>query len=440
MTVFSCLGGKGFHFFENCGKIEVRLSEKNASECLHTRFAVTWENDMKMTVSDPIVVAQGPTYEEVSWGPWQFPTLGVLDDGRIVCGLDTTQDDMEAYGVPKRWFVSADGGDTWGPIAWEEAEAQSAPVIPSGDRLLSVAAPPVTVDERIFPKEEPKLRIEGFADIYEYDDLGDGAPDKVWFFHRVKKGEKKPIEEATRIAYWPHMPAERTARDKMLLPFGFGRLRVAPDGSLWQMHYTNGADPKTGEWYLYHSLYYFRSTDNGRSWSLASYISAKDVPDVISFCEQDIAWTKSGAAVSLIRAFRDGENVTYIAHSGDGGFHWDSLEEFDDVGVDPAIRVLDCGAGIASYGRPGFYIRASFDPDLKKWEEPYEVISRRDHSGDMNYPCDPGPGHSDGTCAYSEILPTGYDTALVTYVDFFVPDENGVKRKSLMVRKIKFEA
>lgn len=53
--------------------------------------------------------------------------------------------------------------------------------------------------------------------------------------------------------------------------------------------------------------------------------------------------------------------------------------------------------------------------------------------------CDPRPGLSDGTCAYFEILPTGYDTVPVTCVDFFVPDEKGVKRKSLTVRNVKLE-
>lgn len=388
---------------------------------------------MKMKVSEAVCVGQGPTYEEVSWGPWQFPNINRLNDGRIVCSINPGQDDFSSYGMPNVWFVSEDEGETWAPISPEEAEVQSGTKLPNGDRLFTDMIPPVQIPDDCFP-EKPLMSFPGFADIFYIDSLKSGTAEKKWSFRRLPAGSETIVHEKADVD-WPYMTVAKSYSDGYMPPFAFGRLRVAPDGSLWQMHYANGADPKDGHGYMYQSVYYFRSTDNGHSWKLASFLSAENIPGAYAFCEQDIAWSKNGTAISLIR----GADGCYKALSKDGGFHWDSIERFDDIGVDPAIRILPCGAAIASYGRPGFFLRASYDPDLINWEEPYEIISRADHSVEMNTPCAPGPGHSDGTCSYSEILPLSDNEALVTYVDFYVPDKEGIKRKSLMVRRITFE-
>ncbi len=72
---------------------------------------------MKMNVGKPICVAQGPTYEEVSWGPWQFPTIGETDDGAIVVTCAAGQDNEVDADLPPHVFQSFDRGETWEPCA-----------------------------------------------------------------------------------------------------------------------------------------------------------------------------------------------------------------------------------------------------------------------------------------------------------------------------------
>lgn len=71
----------------------------------------------------------------------------------------------------------------------------------------------------------------------------------------------------------------------------------------------------------------------------------------------------------------------------------------------------------------------------KKWEDPIEIISTGNNSYKMNDPSKAGNAAEWGTCSYSDIVPLSDNEALIVYTDFFVPDENGIKRKSLMVIK-----
>ena len=93
---------------------------------------------------------------------------------------------------------------------------------------------------------------------------------------------------------------------------------------------------------------------------------------------------------------------------------------------------LDCGVTLASYGRPGVFLRATDDPHGKVWDAPIEIVS-----GIM-------PGDTDrpdwlGTCSYTGLLPLDECTAMLTYSNFRVKDREGKERKCLMVRKIHVE-
>ena len=43
------------------------------------------------------------------------------------------------------------------------------------------------------------------------------------------------------------------------------------------------------------------------------------------------------------------------------------------------------------------------------------------------------------TCSYSDMVALDARTALLVYTDFYVPDENGENRKTLLCRKITVE-
>ena len=102
---------------------------------------------------------------------------------------------------------------------------------------------------------------------------------------------------------------------------------------------------------------------------------------------------------------------------------------FDDVGVWPILTKLGNGTVLASYGRPGLYVRTlsaqaiaeeRFEPE--HWGEPVPVVP-------------PGALQTE-TCSYSDLSAIDDDTAMIAYSDFNVPDDEGQPRKSIMVREV----
>ena len=71
-------------------------------------------------------------------------------------------------------------------------------------------------------------------------------------------------------------------------------------------------------------------------------------------------------------------------------------------------------------------MRATQDPAGMAWEKPYELMpsfyGKREPWGQ--------------SCYYTGMLPLDDDTAMLVYSDFYVPDKEGIKRKSIMVRTV----
>ena len=88
---------------------------------------------------EPVVVARAPPATR-GWGPWQFPSLQRLPDGRLSLAFHVEADSAVAYGLPRQVMLSADDGRSWTPAARDDAEALSAPWIqlPDGDLLRQV--------------------------------------------------------------------------------------------------------------------------------------------------------------------------------------------------------------------------------------------------------------------------------------------------------------
>ena len=95
---------------------------------------------------------------------------------------------------------------------------------------------------------------------------------------------------------------------------------------------------------------------------------------------------------------------------------------FDDCGVLPRMLTLGNGVTLASYGRPGLYVRATADPSGLAWEQRVMVVEPVEKRGD--------------TCSYSALLALDERTALLAYSDFNYPDAQGQKCKSILVRTV----
>lgn len=368
---------------------------------------------MKMTVSKPIPVAYGPTWAEVGWGPWQFPSMR-KDGKRVFAGVHVGQDSEDDYGLENKWFYSDDDGETWTPATREEAD-RGFVVAENGDRIFHSTRAPIEVDPKIFEGLEVVGVFEDYYEFYRFDDFPEGTFRKTFVMTRIKKGEtERETFEAPIIGFDDLLICRMTGTNKVLLPFMFGRLRKAPDGTLWHMHYGRGITPGTNKFYDCFFAYFFRSTDCGESWELVSVQDPQKTEGAVLYCEQDICWLPDGSALTVSRS-----EGLHLAISEDGGFNWGKSVQLDTIGVDPAICCLGCGAVLTSYGRPGFFVRACFDGKGEKWEAPVKINQE--------------------TCSYSDIVAISDNEALVAFTEFHYTDENVENRKTLMVVKVTFE-
>lgn len=412
----------------------------------------------KLKISEPFVVTQGPRYKDIGWGPYQEPSLGMADDGTVYAGVKMTEDSGAAYGAKHgiAFFCSVDGGETWRDVPreeWDEVAIKRAPKLPNGERVNVGMTPQIKVSESDLPK--PAYELFGpetgrLRRAYLVSDIPDGIMHKGYFCDRYSSETKEVTRELTKVD-WPEMIVVSGGNNVLNTPFPHGRLRVAPDGSVWLTHYARGLYPGTRAPSLFFNQYYIKSEDNAHSWRLESCIPF--IPDVRTmenpylaegFCEADIAFMPDGSMITLMRSgggSLDMKFPLYFSRSTDGGKNWSEPTVFDKFGVWPSLCVLPCGVTLASYGRPGFFIRATDAPDGLSWEEPIMLLSTELKEDAYEIPCcEPSwPCEWRSTCSYSDIIALDDNTALVIYTDFYYPDENGVPRKTVLCRKITVE-
>ena len=87
----------------------------------------------KVSISKPYLIVQGMTFEENTWGKYQFPIPYDLGD-RVLVAVHVDKDDVNSFGTPNRWFESKDKGLTWQEIPHTNA-SQAGLLLKNGDRL-----------------------------------------------------------------------------------------------------------------------------------------------------------------------------------------------------------------------------------------------------------------------------------------------------------------
>jgi len=364
---------------------------------------------VKLKIGNPVVVAHGPRYDEVGWGPYQFPSAARMDDGRIAVNFSDCPDTMDAYGSEAAWCVSADEGRTWTRVTDPEERRlitrMSGLKLPSGKRLRSDTQPPVKLDPELYAAL--KKKTNRWKPCLGMEEIPDGIIEKFKWHMAIYDPETDTDEKFLADVDWPTMTTS-LATDSIVRPMPFAMAHVAPDGSIWQAHYWDGRNPDNGGFTNYYALYFFRSTDEGRSYKLMSWIQYvpdsyefKDAFQVEGFCEQDFAFMPDGSVITLMRT--DSRTPSFIARSTDGAKSWSKPVIFDKCGVLPKLLYLKCGATIASYGRPGLFVRATDDPSGQVWDDAYELM-----------PYD-APHTS---CYYTSLLEIDERTALLFYSDW----------------------
>ena len=116
------------------------------------------------------------------------------------------------------------------------------------------------------------------------------------------------------------------------------------------------------------------------------------------------------------------------------GKTWSKLEKFADTGIFPRLVTLPSGATLLCYARPGMYV--AITEDGYEWDK-FTLIEPKDRSHLANEPIENPTWHQwDGACGNPALIPIDENSAMIFYGDFYYPDENGVKRKTILCRKL----
>lgn len=380
----------------------------------------------KLRFGDPVVISYGPTLEEVGWGPYQFPSIARTDAGELVAGYHVVDDTTEAYGLERGWSISRDEGKTWEAIPREDYDkykALSGLKLPSGRRIRGLTPRPVQIDEELRQQLLKKIGRRRFA--LGIEDAPDGLFEKdCWHFAVSEPGSAEETVISSKLDF-PGLTVGVNS-NAIIPPFAFGTPRLAPDGSVWFPFYQHGRNPENLGFTSYYACYYLRSTDECKSFKLMSWIQylpdTNEFPNAFTtegFCEPDIGFMPDGSMITIMRT--GSFTPSYIARTTDGGKSWSKPVKFDRCGVLPHILTLGCGVTIASYGRPGLFVRATEDPAGMKWDEPYELMPYEEF---------------ERSCYYTDLLPLDDHRALMVYSHFTTPAPDGKERKAILVREI----
>jgi hypothetical protein len=386
----------------------------------------------RIELGEPVTVAVAPP-DVRGWGPYQFPGLERLPDGAIQLSFHVEADSATAYGKPAARAVSADEARTWKLLPREAAGDGTAAAwqqpplrLPNGDTIWAVQQRPLEVASLKLPVE-PIGRFSNYTDVayYRIADLPPECADG-WYLMRLPAGGVAPRKERATV----RLPGELRCVTERVMPRPWLQtLFLAPDRSIWAVQYdTRLAD---GGFKKHWWAMILRSTDGGRSFDLWSEIPY--MPDAVAdpkasarggFTEPTICFMADGAAICLLRTTDDkGPGPLYLSRSTDQGKTWSRPAVFDDLGVWPQMLRLKNGVTLASYGRPGLYVRGTADPAGLTWGRRVTVVP-------------PGKISTD-TCSYTALLPMGDDRALLAYSEFNLPDAEGRPCKAMRVREVR---
>jgi hypothetical protein len=393
--------------------------------------ALPQDAKVEIVLGDPVVISQAPP-EVRGWGPWQFPHADRLADGRIHVDYHIDADSAKAYGKAVGHAYSKDHGKTW--ILAKDEEGAGGLLLPNGDRLRPFAQESIAAETLSLGKPVHVQRGSYPVDYALYPVAKLPPQLRGYRMLRLAKGGRAWSPEFPKVS----IPDEFAVVTEGVFAFqsfdrGMMHMRVAPDKSLIGATYSMRRMPevdraKLGE-YRWGTVF-LRSTDHGRTWSTLGEIPFQ--PDTAAdpswakrdgFTEPDIAFLPDGSYFCLIRTL-DGVGIgpMYSSRSTDQGKTWTKPVVFDDTGVWPVLHSLKNGVTLASYGRPGLYIRAAGDPAAQTWGARVTVV--------------PPQGLMQETCSYADWITLDDQTALLVYTDFHWPDAKGVKRKTVLARTV----
>ncbi|MBR5307942.1 MAG: exo-alpha-sialidase [Clostridia bacterium] len=432
---------------------------------------------MRLEAGKETVIVQGIRPEEQLWGAYQFPRPYNID-GKLYVSVHVTQDTMKNTGEPTRWFESTDNGESWSESvdAAEIVASRCGLLLPSGDRLYFPLESGMPLTDYKIPgilyntpgvdftkqAEEGTLPIHDGMTFwfdgtviraYRAERLPPSLAKKEWKAERIKKGESTATPETvkvnwdclTRVVY-----SGPNYKNIMKPIYPRGTPKLGPDGAIWVAAFSGEGhiNPENGLYTPYYSAELFRSSDNGHTFEHHAHMEypadgTEEYPYASGgFSDSDFEFMPDGSMIWVFRstwALSVGKEWApmYISRSEDMGKTWTKPKIFTPMGVLPRFVTLGCGATLICYARPGTYVRMCTDKSGKEWSEPYEIMTAEDRSSLHNLKIETPNFHEwVGSCNNPELLPLDDRSALIFYTDFYYPDKDGVKRKTVLCRKI----
>lgn len=393
--------------------------------------------DSNVIVSDPIIVGQDNEYK--GWGYFQFPKLYYSGEN-IICKVANKPDSAGSYTGEYLFFRSSDGGCNWYTVN-SGIEPPDYSLLMRNGRYFQGA---VFENEYISGIEEnyKSEYNDGSVSLFYASDISESDFSKSVVCEEYDPVKGQMISFTSRFN-WPYMPV--IVKDGLTVPLGTcmyhyrmhnsGIILNEEGGNLLMAVYSRGFNSETGDisYGSHYNIYFFRSNDNARTWNYVSQILTEDnlcEEEKDGLCEPCLIEAQSGGYVVLMRSGSD--SPSYISYSEDKGTTWSKPSKFDSCGVDPQLLRLKNGVTIASYGRPGVYVRLTVDSDCRKWNAPMKVDNKffikKSKWGKYS-------------CSYTSLLPINEDEALLVYSDFQYPSLQNPEEKvrTILVRKIKIE-
>ena len=432
---------------------------------------------MKITVGKESVVVRGIRPEDGGWGPYQFPTPYTVGD-KIAVSVHVGADSVKNYGDGKRWFVSADKGETWEETT-SDIIADCGLELPNGDKITfpRVSAKPLDgykipsflcltpgtdfskkAEEGTLPQQDGVTYWQGGTVIraYNADRLPDSLSEKKWYM--IRKTASGEVREEYCDLIWPYLTRVVFSDANLHGPymkgiFPTGVPKIGPDGAIWITAFSGEGhiDPKTKQYSPYYSAEIFRSTDNGytfEQYAHMEYPADGDKYPYLSggFSDNEIAFFDDGSICWFMRSAWYASTgyewaPMYLSRSTDMGKTWSAPEKFSFTGIYPSLCRLNCGVTLLCFARPGMFVTACDNGDSTKWIEPIELMTAGDRSALANVvKKDEIYFHDwDGACNNCTLIPVDDNSALIFNCDFYYPDEDGVKRKTVFCRRITVE-
>jgi hypothetical protein len=416
------------------GEVTAADGNREPRKSKEPAVSATYEVSEKMAVrvGPPVVVALSAP-GETRWGFHQFPALGRLPNGDLLCTFNEQADAVAAYGGKTGAYVSPDGGTTWRP-ADGRAPALNAPH-PAVSELFDgeYLAVPATAP---FNAAQAKIALPAPAGSY-----ADYVKNHLYWLADFPEPVRKRFAELPALRWTPRtrrwtptsvtydvrgllLWARAGGAERFLLPrtwFERRVLRVGAELMYAEYRATYLLDGETLP--VRAPVALMVSNDNGRSFQRRSTI-AHDPTGGAGMYEPRLALGSGGELVCVIRRTDREQKPMALTVSTDAGRTWTPPQNLFEFGVWPSLTTLDSGVMALSFGRPGVWLSLSLDGRGRDWTAPIAIR-----------PGDP-ENLLTGTCGYSDLLALDATSFLLVYSEFEHRDAQGRPCKAILARTI----